>query len=160
MSSKYYNKTEFPSHSAQVEFENRLLKKTKATTAIDTDVLSVDNFIAIMRPGVDVSIYVVGADTENELILTTVLYSFYDALSALLRGQLDRRTLLDNLALVLLTMDELIDGGKILEIDPSAIANRVLMRGGEGGPQGGVSELTIQQAIAVAREEFIRRMGN
>ena len=39
--------------------------------------------------------------------------------------QLDRRTLLDNLASVLLTVDELCDGGKILEVDPSAIANRV-----------------------------------
>jgi coatomer subunit zeta len=73
-------------------------------------------------------------------------------------AQLDKRTLLDNLALVLLTVDELCDGGKILEIDPSAIANRVLMRGASGG-QPQMTELTIQQAIATAKEEFIRRMG-
>lgn len=58
--------------------------------------------------------------------------------------QLDRRTLLDNLALVLLSIDELVDAGRILEIDPSAIANRVLMRGADArGPQN--PELTVQQ---------------
>ena len=67
---------------------------------------------------------------------------------------------MENLALVLLTKDELVDGGRILEIDPSAIANRVLMKGGEGGRDGMPAELTISQAIASAREEFIKRMGN
>lgn len=41
-------------------------------------------------------------------------------------------------------MDELIDAGKILEIDPSAIANRVLMRGADAR-QPLASELTVQQ---------------
>lgn len=37
---------------------------------------------------------------------------------------------------MLLSIDELVDAGKILEIDPSAIANRVLMRGADArGPQ-------------------------
>lgn len=58
--------------------------------------------------------------------------------------QIDRRTLLDNLALVLLAIDELVDAGKILEIDPSAIANRVLMRGADAR-QPQASELTVQQ---------------
>jgi len=45
---------------------------------------------------------------------------------------------------VLLCIDELVDAGKILEIDPSAIANRVLMRGADArGPQN--PDITIQQ---------------
>lgn len=45
---------------------------------------------------------------------------------------------------MLLAIDELVDAGKILEIDPSAIANRVLMRGADArGPQN--AELTVQQ---------------
>ena len=59
---------------------------------------------------------------------------------------------------MLLTVDEICDGGKILEIEPGAIANRVLMRGATGA-QPPLTELTIQQAIATAKEEFIRRMG-
>lgn len=61
-------------------------------------------------------------------------------------AQIDRRTLLDNLALVLLSIDELVDAGKILEIDPSAIANRVLMRGVDArGPQS--ADLTFPQVV-------------
>lgn len=41
--------------------------------------------------------------------------------------------LLDNLELVMLTIDEVVDNGHIVELDASAVANRVLMRGVEGG---------------------------
>lgn len=55
--------------------------------------------------------------------------------------------------MVLLTIDELVDAGKILEIDPSAIANRVLMRGADArGPQN--AELTVQQV-----KDMIARCG-
>lgn len=42
---------------------------------------------------------------------------------------MDRRTILDNLELAMLTIDELVDGGTILETDSQAITNRVMMRG-------------------------------
>ena len=48
------------------------------------------------------------------------------------RGSVEKSSLLDNLELVLLTLDELVDNGVILEIDPLAIANRVLMQGQDG----------------------------
>lgn len=70
----------------------------------------------------------------------------YIIVSAVSRNpaQIDRRTLLENLALVLLAIDELVDAGKILEIDPSAIANRVLMRGADAR-QPQASDMTVQQ---------------
>jgi hypothetical protein len=48
------------------------------------------------------------------------------------RGHVDRRTILDNLELVMLTIDELVDAGTILETDSQAIVSRVLMRGVSG----------------------------
>lgn len=48
------------------------------------------------------------------------------------RGHVDRRTILDNLELVMLTIDELVDAGTILETDCQAIVSRVLMRGVSG----------------------------
>lgn len=65
-------------------------------------------------------------------------------------AQIDRRTLLENLALVLLAVDELVDAGRILEIDPSAIANRVLMRGADARTSQ-ASELTVQQVRNLVR---------
>ena len=98
---------------------------------------------------------------ENELILTGVLDGLHEALNILLRGmvcstplqrrtrpsctleipltsfaswiQTDRQGLLNSLEYVILAIDEVVDQGMILELDPQAIASRVLMRGVEGG---------------------------
>ncbi|CAM9544254.1 unnamed protein product [Ascophyllum nodosum] len=157
---KYHDKKEFPNLGAEAMFEHKLFRKTKNVNArSEADVVLMDEVVAVFRGGLDVHLYVVGSAEENELILTAVLDALHETLGILLRGQIDRRSLLENLALVLLAMDELIDAGKILEIDPSAIANRVLMRGADAR-QPLASELTVQQAIATAREEFIKRMGN
>ena len=43
---------------------------------------------------------------QNELILVGVLEVIYDAVSILLKNQVDKRTMLDNLELILLTIDE------------------------------------------------------
>lgn len=56
----------------------------------------------------------------------------WQAVSGLLRGKVEKQTILENLELILLTLDELVDDGIILEIDPLAIANRVLMRNDNG----------------------------
>jgi hypothetical protein len=66
-------------------------------------------------------------EDENEIILVDVLNALYQALSTLM--PVERRCLMDKLDTVLLALDELVDGGVILEIEPSAIVNRVGMRG-------------------------------
>lgn len=49
--------------------------------------------------------------------------------------------------MALLAIDELVDAGRILEIDPPAIANRVLMRGADA-QQPQTAELGFQQVRA------------
>jgi hypothetical protein len=60
-------------------------------------------------------------------------------------NQFDKRTLLENIDYVLLTLDELIDGGIILESEPAIIASRVAMKGDDQDIP--LSEQTISQAI-------------
>ncbi len=60
---------------------------------------------------------------------------------------------------VILCIDELVDGGMILETDPNAIVARVLMRGAAGQGEVPLTELTIGQALASAREQFMKSMG-
>ena len=82
-----------------------------------------------------------------------------------LHNQVDKRTVLDNLELLMLLIDELSDGGRILETNPQNLAERVLMKqpgeAGEGTPRG---ELTIGQAFnqiaRQAREQIIANMQN
>ena len=107
----------------------------------------------VFRGGSDVVFYVCGGGKENELILVAVLDALFDALSLLLRDQMERRVLLDNLDLIMLAVDELVDGGVILEMDPRAIASRVLMKGSDGDTTP-ISELTMAQAIASAKDQI------
>ena len=46
-----------------------------------------------------------------QLILVSVLNAFYDAVSQMLRKNVEKRALMDNLDGVLLAMDEIVDGG-------------------------------------------------
>ena len=46
------------------------------------------------------------------------------AANLLLRNEVEKRNVLENMDLILLIMDEIIDGGIVLETDPNNIANR------------------------------------
>ena len=70
-----------------------------------------DNVVTVYRNSADVWFYVVGSHAENELILVHVLMALLEALNGALRTSADKRTLLDNFDTLLLTVDELIDGG-------------------------------------------------
>ena len=90
-----------------------------------------DSEVAVFRSGVECKFYIAGpieevrtvprgtlrarcltvvlfcsSSEQNELILVGVLDVLYDTVAALLRGQVDKKTMLDNLELVLLTIDE------------------------------------------------------
>jgi len=95
-------------------------------------VLLLDSEVAVFRSGVECKFYIAGpieevravprrgtlrarcltvalfssSSEQNELILVGVLDVLYDTVAALLRGQVDKKTMLDNLELVLLTIDE------------------------------------------------------
>ena len=90
-----------------------------------------DNQVVLYRSNIDIFFYVVGSMEENELILLSMLNAFYDAVSTLLRYvkkwtsdtvfeklilymhryQVEKRSIMDNLDLVILCLDETVDGG-------------------------------------------------
>ena len=92
---------------------------------------------------------------------------------------MDKKSALENLDLVFMTLDELVDGGCvaaaarrappsscphlltgpssiILETDASVIASRVSMRGSDGDVP--LSEQTFAQALASAKEQLARSL--
>jgi len=108
----------------------------------------------VYRNTADVFFYVTGGADENELILTNVLNAIFETFSLLLRNQVDRRTMLENLDYVFLAMDELVDKGVILESEPSIIASRVSMKGLNSDLP--LSEQTISQALQTAKDQIAR----
>lgn len=138
---------------AEQEALEKMLPRS-AEPGSEADILMIENHVVVFRNGGSgVMFYVVGSDTENELILTAVLNAAFDSLSTLLRDQLDRRMLLDNFELVLLTLDEIVDDGVILEVDEKAVRNRVLMKGATAENDTAVGDMTIAEAVEKAKEQ-------
>ena len=89
------------------------------------DIILYQNHLVLFRPALDFSIFLVGPESENELMLSATLTALHDAVATLLRHQLEKRAILENLDLVVLCLDETIDDGIVLETDSTAIAARV-----------------------------------
>ncbi|CAF3121826.1 unnamed protein product [Rotaria sp. Silwood2] len=124
MLAKYYNQL-FSTVKEQKEFEKSLFTKTHKGSG---DVILLDNLTIVYRNNVDLLFYVVGSTNENELMLNTVLTCLFESLSTMLRKNVEKKFLYENLDLVMLTLDEMCDDGIILESDPILITQRVQLR--------------------------------
>ena len=150
--------------ASQQKLEASLLSKAlKSTAAGEADIVLFDGHVAVMRAGKDVHLFVTGDPDENEIILVEVLNALYNALSSLLPGgSLNSRAMMERLDVVLLVLDELVDGGVILEMESSAIVARVGMKGTEGSASASVmpgvpgSSTTPQQALLSFKEQMTR----
>ncbi|KAI8347899.1 Longin-like domain-containing protein [Mortierella sp. GBAus27b] len=125
----------------------------KDQKAFEKEILLFDNQVVLYRFHEDVFFYIVGMPEENEAMLLVILNAFSDAVSMLLRHQISKRVILENLDLVVLALDETIDEGIVLETDPSAIVARV-SKPRENLSDVPLSEQTLIQAYQTAKEKF------
>lgn len=153
---KYFSK-DWPNVTAQANYEKSVFAKTSRTNARgEAEITIFDDVIVVYKFVSDLMFFVTGSQDENELILATVLQGFFEAVSLLLRGAVEKKTVLENLDLALLAIDEIIDGGLILETDAATVASRVAMRGADDGPA--TSEQTFSKAFANAKEQLARSL--
>ncbi|XP_075663582.1 coatomer subunit zeta-2-like [Castanea sativa] len=104
---KYYS-DDWPTNSAKLAFEKSVFTKTlKSNARVEAEIAMFENNIVIYKFFQDLHFFVTGGDDENELILATVLQGFFDAVALLLREALE------NLDLILLCLDEIVDGGYV-----------------------------------------------
>jgi Clathrin adaptor complex small chain len=75
------------------------------------DVILYESHLAVYKHSLDLILYIIAGPSENELMLWSALQALSDALSMLLRNQLEKRGVLENLDLVVLCLDETIDDG-------------------------------------------------
>ncbi|XP_042967862.1 coatomer subunit zeta-3-like isoform X1 [Carya illinoinensis] len=153
---KYYS-DDWPTNSSKLAFEKSVFTKTlKSNARAEAEISMFENNIVIYKFVQDLHFFVTGGDDENELILATVLQGFFDAVALLLRNNVDKMEALGNLDLILLCLDEIVDGGMILETDASVIAGKVANHSMEADAP--LSEQTITQAWATAREHLTRTL--
>ncbi|KAK9718161.1 Golgi-to-ER vesicle coat component [Basidiobolus ranarum] len=140
----------------QKAFEKALFEKTNRA---NSEIILFDGQVVLYRSAVDVYFYVVGSAEENELLLSSVLNAYYEAVSILLREQIEKRTVLDHYDLVTLALDETIDDGIILEVDPENIVSRVSKRG-QDSFESSITDQTLLQAYQTAKERFAGSLFN
>ncbi|KAL4228820.1 Coatomer subunit zeta-1 [Mactra antiquata] len=136
---KYYD-DQFPSTKEQKTFEKNLFSKTHRANA---EIIMFEGLTCVYRSNVDLFFYVVGSVNENELILASVLNAFYEAVSQILRRNIEKRALLENLDAIFLAMDEICDGGIILDCDTSSIVSKVAVKSDDIP----IGEQTVSQQI-------------
>ncbi|KAB5563852.1 hypothetical protein DKX38_003906 [Salix brachista] len=153
---KYYS-DDWPTNTAKLAFEKSLFAKTmKSNARTEAEITMFDSNIVLYKFVQDLHFYVTGGEDENELILAAVLQGFFDSISLLLRSNVDKREALENLDLIFLCLDEIVERGMILETDANVIAGKVAVNSMD--PSAPLSEQTIGQALATAREHLTRTL--
>ncbi|VDP53455.1 unnamed protein product [Schistosoma curassoni] len=89
------------------------------------EITLLDGATCVYRNVGDLYFYVVGDANENELLLVSALQCLYDSVSQALKRSVEKKTLMDNLDLIFLIVDELCHNGILLESDATALVSRV-----------------------------------
>uniref|UniRef100_A0A2I3G7Y4 Coatomer subunit zeta n=1 Tax=Nomascus leucogenys TaxID=61853 RepID=A0A2I3G7Y4_NOMLE len=136
-----------PSVKEQKAFEKNIFNKTHRT---DSEIALLEGLTVVYKSSIDLYFYVIGSSYENELMLMAVLNCLFDSLSQMLRKNVEKRALLENMEGLFLAVDEIVDGGVILESDPQQVVHRVALRG-EDVP---LTEQTVSQVLQSAKEQI------
>jgi hypothetical protein len=149
--SKYYSNVlgTFPD---QRVFEKKLNDKTSKQNA---EITSLDGFTILYRSMADVTFYILGVSEENEMILAAILDTLCDTLSLTLKS-VDKRTILESYENVCLAVDEILDGGILLQVDANEVAPRVTMT--KHLDELPITEQTFSQAFHAARETVTKAL--
>ncbi|GAA6065831.1 hypothetical protein cypCar_00019334 [Cyprinus carpio] len=104
---KYYDDT-YPTVKEQKAFEKNIFNKTHRT---DSEIALLEGLTVVYKSNIDLYFYVIGSSHENELMLMSVLNCLFDSLSQMLRKNVEKRALLENMEGLFLAVDEIVDGG-------------------------------------------------
>ena len=83
----------------------------------ENDIMTIDNYTAIFRCYVDMTIYLLGDRDDNEMVLAMVLDTIHDCFDTVFKRNIERKSLINNMTAVILVIDELIDSGIVMAAD-------------------------------------------
>lgn len=171
VSVKYFEQPSFRVLATQQAFEKKVFHKVHRSAPgpggqprADADLTNIDGYNVVFKQVSDVCFYVVGAAAESEVLLHTVLTTIDESVGQLFKGAVHKKILIENLDLLLLTFDEILDSGLILEIDATVIVQRVYLinnssTSGAGDTNGAnlpITEQSFTQALQTAREQLVK----
>ncbi|KAI7694026.1 Coatomer subunit zeta-1 [Sarcoptes scabiei] len=131
----------------QKSFERNLFNKTHRANG---EVIMLNGFTCIYRNSVDLFFYVLGSSNENALLINSIMNCLFESLSMILKKNVEKKNLLDNLDMVILALDEICAEGIFLESDPVAVVQKVSSKMDEIS----FNEQTVAQVFQSAREQI------
>ena len=102
---------------------------TKPLNMYENDIMTVENYVAIFRCYVDMTIYILGDKDDNELVLASVLDTVHECFDKVFKHSIERKSLINNMTAVILVIDELIDQGILMATDSQTILKRINIKG-------------------------------
>eukprot|EP00916_Digyalum_oweni_P008777 GHVL01014641.1.p1 GENE.GHVL01014641.1~~GHVL01014641.1.p1 ORF type:complete len:179 (+),score=31.99 GHVL01014641.1:18-554(+) len=150
---RYLQTSDFCDFLSQQKFEAHVVAKSlKVTGRQEVEIVMVEEYVVVLRSHPDVTIYLVGAPDENEVLLLEVMNALHAALSIITNNSISKRSLLENLDSTFLLLDELTDGGVILETNPQILVNRISMMDSSAPVD---TQLSFNQALQAARRQLL-----
>ena len=147
----YYDPNIFASPKDELRFEKSLFSKTSRTKSEDVDVVMLDNLTILYKSRVDLYFYVLGGPKENELLLMSVLNCVFDSISIILRKNVEKSAVFENMDMIMLALDEICDNGVILESDAIMVADKVGIRAEDASSLG---KQTAVQVLQSAKDQL------
>jgi hypothetical protein len=108
----------------------------------ENDIMTVENYVAIFRVYVDMTIYILGDKEDNELVLAMVLDTVHECFDKVFKHSIERKSLISNMTAVILVIDELIDQGIIMTTDTQTILKRINIKSSAVTQPAGTSSET------------------
>lgn len=112
----------FQTVAQQLKFEKSVFSKINK---IHQDVLLLDNHLITYKQSNDIVLVIVAKINENESLIYSLVSNLFESLNILLDNTIDKSTVLKKYDMVSLAIDETIDDGIIIEIEPAIIVSRV-----------------------------------
>lgn len=147
----YYDQELFPTIKEQKAFEKNLFSKTHKA---NSEIIMLDGLTCLYRSNVDLYFFVIGSSHENPLLLMSLLNCVFDTANHIVLKNMEKRAVFDSLHLVMLALDEICDGGIILETDANAIMSRLVLRT-EDIPLGEQTVAQVKKAIYAINTPFM-----
>ncbi|KAG6419300.1 hypothetical protein SASPL_121516 [Salvia splendens] len=155
VASKFYS-DDWPTNEERRTFEKNVFSMTHMKNArTEAEVTIFKDEIVVYKFIEDLHFYVTGGEEENEVLLATVLEAVLGAIFIVLKKKVNKMEALTHLDLVLLCLDETIDGGIIVDTDAKSIARKAT--GVSLDP--GAEELTIGEALKSARGQVMKALS-
>ncbi|XP_070585019.1 coatomer subunit zeta-2 isoform X1 [Erythrolamprus reginae] len=143
---KYYDNT-FSSTKEQKNFERNVFNKTHKT---ESEIAFLEGLTIVYKSSIDLFFYVVGSSHENELMLMSVLSCLFESLNHMLRKNVEKRILIENMDGVFLVVDEIVDGGVIMESDSQQVIQKLNFRVDDSS----LAEHSVTQVLQSAKEQI------